>query len=112
VYSYFEGVKLYILVPGHNYRDDRAKIDMLHAAAADTRFKSVTPDIYSEDFTSDPEWEFRAMRFNYSSTSGSGTAYFNHATLRSNPLIRMTTYYDPDKKQWSGWVQINANTLD
>jgi hypothetical protein len=106
------GAKLYILVPGHNYKKDRAQIDMLQAASADTRFKSVTPDIYSENLGWDPNYELRAMRFNYTSTSGSGVSYFNHATNKTNPLLRFTTYYDPDKKVWTNWVQVNVNTLD
>lgn len=108
VWSFVGGAKLNILVPGHNFREDRAKIDMLHAVPANSNFQNVKTDDFTL-YSSDQSFDYWYMQF----TNDSGQAvYANQATLKSNPLIRYTTYYDLATGQWNGWTQVSPNTLD
>lgn len=111
VWSFVSGAMLNILVPGNNYKDDRAKIDMIRAVSADRNFINVEPDVYVK-YYSDQWYDYYYMKFIYNNGSGNQIVYANHATSKSNPLIRYTTYYDPVASQWMIWRQVNQNTLD
>lgn len=111
VWSFVSGAMLNILVPGNNYKDDRAKIDMIWAVAADVNFKYVKPDDFVW-YYSDQSFDYHYMQFIYNSGNGNQTVYVYHASLKSNPLVRFTTYLDPITGNWNGWTRINSNTLD
>ena len=112
VWSFVGGAKLNILVPGHNYKTDRAKIDMIRAVSGDANFKGVKPDDLKPFNTSDQSFDYWYMQFTYNNGSGDQAVYANQATSKSNPLVRYTTYYNPATGQWTAWAQVNANTLD
>jgi hypothetical protein len=111
VWSFVGGAKLNILVPGHNFKEDRVKIDMIRAVSANSNFKSVKPDIFKL-YSSDSSFDYWYMQFTYNNGSGDQAVYANQATLKSNPLIRYTAYYDPATASWTAWTQVNTNTLD
>ncbi|MBI2459596.1 MAG: hypothetical protein HYV53_03535 [Parcubacteria group bacterium] len=110
--SFVNGAVLNILIPGNNYKDDRAKIDMMRAISlADANFKYVKPDVFVQ-YYSDQWYDYHYMQFIYNNGSGDKVAYAYHATLKSNPLVRYTNYQNPITGQFAGWTQIIANTLD
>lgn len=111
VWSFVNGAALNILVPGNNYKDDRAKIDMIRAASLNGNFKSVKPDDYVQ-YYSDQSYDYHYMKFIYNNGSGNQNVYVYHATFKSNPLVRYTNYLDPITGNWNGWTRINSNTLD
>lgn len=111
IWSFVNGAVLNIFVPGSNFPGDRAKIDMIHAVSGNGNFKSVKPDVF-QLYTSDQSFDYRYMQFTYNNGSGDQAVYANQATLKSNPLVRYTTYYDPATGQWTAWTQVNPNTLD
>jgi len=103
------GTRLNILVPDHNFKADRAKIDMLHRAASDARFTDIKTEIWTETLSWDPAWELRSVEFGFSG----GVLTMYHATNKINPLIRFVGFYDPALGgQWNGWTQVDQNTLD
>ncbi len=111
VYSFYGGTRLNTLAPGHNFKEDRAKIDMIQAATGNANFKSVQPDDFriAAETSTYTHWY---MAFTYNNGSGNQTAYANQVTFKSNPLVRFTTYYDPATGSWTPWTQVNWNTLD
>lgn len=113
VWSFVNGAVLSILVPGDRYRADRARVDMVRAASANPRFTDVVTQTYDESLTWAPNWELRALGFGYTNASGARVdTSWNQATLKSNPLVRYVSYYDPDTHQWTNWGLVNPNTLD
>jgi peptidase M23-like protein len=112
IYANVQGATVNIFVPGDHYRADRARQDMIKAANRDSRFANIKTETYGENLGWGSDWELRYMAFGYTSSSGSGTTYFNQATFKSNPLLRYTSFYDPDRNQWTAWAQVNMNTLD
>ncbi len=85
---------------------------MITAAGRDGRFTSVKTETYGEHLNWDSEFELRWMQFPYSTTQKRGATEIYHATHKSNPLIRFTTYFDPVTGQLTPWVRINWNVLD
>lgn len=65
VWSFVGGAKLNILIPGHNYKEDRAKIDMIRAVSVNSNFKSVKPDDFKL-YASDQSFDYWYMQFTYS----------------------------------------------
>lgn len=112
IYSFVNGAKLNILIPGNNFKDGRAKQDMLHATTHDSRFTDAVTEEYFEDINWSANHELRKMRFNYTTVNGSSYTNFYHATSKSNPLIRYTCFYDPDTQQFSNWREVNPNILE
>jgi hypothetical protein len=110
VWSFVNGAVLNILVPGHNFKADRAKIDMLHRAASDTRFTDIKTEIWSErlSWAGNPDWELRSVGFGFNG----GVITMYHATHKTNPLIRLVGFNDPATGAWNGWLQVTPNTLD
>jgi|SRR3989344_1063140 len=105
------GATLFILRPKNNFQQDRARLDMIHAVENDPRFASVNMDgnnPYGYDPNWDPSWELHYMGFNL---SDGRIAYANQATLKSNRLVRYTSYYDLDLGQWTPWQQVDLNKL-
>lgn len=111
VYAFVSGTKLNILVPGHNYKEDRAKIDMIRAVSGNSNFKSVKPDTFALAYSDGSLYQW-IMQFTYNNGSGNQIVYANQITLTSNPLVRYTAYYDPATASWTPWAQVNQNTLD
>ncbi len=112
IWSFVNDAKITILVPGDHFRADRARQDMVKFASGDARFTDVKTETYGELLSWTPDWELRYMAFRYSSAGRSGSAYFNQATLKSNPLVRYTSFYDPDTRQWTNWIPLDWNVLD
>jgi len=111
IYSYAPGLRLNILTPGNNFKTDRAKIDMIRAVSANSNFKGVKPDDFRL-YNSDQSFDYWYMQFTYNNGSGDQALYANQATMKSNPMVRFTAYYDPATGQWTAWAQVNTNTLD
>lgn len=112
IYSFVSGAVLNILVPGDRFRDERSRQDMINAAAQDSRFTAAKTETYGESLNWDSLYELRWVRFSYTTALKSGATEIYHATNRNNPLIRYTTYFDPDTGQQKPWVRINWNVLD
>lgn len=110
VYAYYSGSTLNVLLPGDQYRGDRARQDMLRTAQKDNRLTSVRTETYGENLTWDPSYERRQMGF--ASSKGVSIVTLYQATDKSNPLNRFTGYYDPETGLWTGWMQIDWNQLD
>ena len=111
VYSFYGGTRLNTLAPGHNFKEDRAKIDMIRSATANANFRSVKPETFTP-YADDGTFSYSYMAFTYNNGSGDQTIYFNQATYKLNPLVRFTTYFDPATGSWTPWTQVNWNTLD
>ena len=109
VYGYVSNANLYVLIPGHNYRDDRAKIDMIRAVSVNGNFKSVNIKTLDDFklYSSDQSFDYRYLSFTYNNGSGNQTVYANQATLKSNPITRYTTYYDPATGSWMPWTAVD-----
>ncbi len=71
---------------------------MLHAVENDSDFVSIKTETYGREPNWDTDYELHYMTFNI---SGDGYVYANMATLKSNPLIRYTCYYDPTISGWT-----------
>jgi len=112
MYSFVPAATITILVPGDRFRDERARQDMINAAGEDGRFTSVKTDTYSENLNWDSLYELRWMRFHYTTAQKSGEIEIYHATNKSNPLLRYTTYNDPVTGELLPWVRLDWNVLD
>lgn len=112
LWSFVSGAKLILFVPGDHFRADRARQDMVRSASRDSRFIDIKTETYGEYLGWAQDWELRYMAFSYSSAGRSGTIYFNQITLKSNPLVRYTSFYDPDARQWTAWTPVDWNMLD
>lgn len=110
VYGFVPNANLYVLIPGHKYQDDRAKIDMIRAVSVNSNFKAVKPDNFKL-YSSNQSYDYRYMQFTYNNGNGNQTVYANQATLKSNPIIRYTTYYDLATASWTPWVAVDPNML-
>lgn len=108
--SYVPNASLTILVPGNHYKGDRAKIDMIRAVSGNPNFKSVKPDDFKL-YSSDQSFDYSYMQFTYNSGSGDQPVYANQATLKSNPMVRYTTYYNPATGSWTQWLAVDQNVL-
>lgn len=102
------GLVHYIPIPRNSYQEDRARLDMIHAVASDSRFVSVNTETYERDPNWDSAWELHKMQFNLSS---GGTAWVNQVTNKINRLERYTTYYDPNLGQWTNFQWTDWNRL-
>ena len=104
------GVEHFIPVPQNGFQSDRARLDMIHAVENDSRFAEVHVETYGKEapWNLNSAWDIHWMRFKL---SDGRTAYVNQITLRSNPLVRNTSYYDPDLGQWTGWKWFDWNQL-
>jgi len=93
IWSFVNGAVLNILVPCHNFKADRAKIDMLHHTTLDSHFSNIKTETYGEmlSWQENPNWELRWASFGFSG----GTLAMYHATNKTNPLIRLTGFNDP-----------------
>lgn len=104
VWTWVSGARLSISVPGHKFRDDRARTDMVRLARMNTDLKDIRTETYSERDLNyyGPNFELRRMEFG--SRSGP-TVHYCHATDKRNPLIRWTARCgDP-------WTQEDPNRL-
>lgn len=110
IYGFVPNANLFVLIPGHNYKDDRAKIDMIRAVSGNSYFKSVKTETFM-DAGSDSSFDYRKMIFTYNNGSGDQSVYAYQATLRSNPIIRYTTYYNPATASWTPWIAVDPNVL-
>lgn len=107
-----------LMPPGHNFKDDRARIDMMRIANEDSRYNNpvsaknnVRTELFASYNTNDPTYYFRKMAFMFKKSDGTeGGAYFYHATLKTNPLIRYVYEYIIDTGTWT-WVMMNSNSL-
>lgn len=107
-----------VVPPANNYKDDRARIDMVRVANEDSRYNvpvtaknNVRVELFASYNTSDPTYYYRKMAFMFKRADGTeGGAYFNHATLKTNPLIRYVCKYLIDTGTWT-WVQMDRNSL-
>lgn len=114
VYSQRVNAQLVILIPGNNYRADRARLDMVDAADEYSRFAEVDSqngyaegaDVGWEGFDHDT-LELRAMKFKVSTNE----LWVYHITNRENALLRYTAYMDPRSGNWTDWRQVDWNTL-
>ena len=111
IYSFVPGARLNILIPGHNFKEDRVKIDMIRVASQDGRYLQVRPDTMT-GYYQDQSFVYSYMQFIYQGNSSMWFVYMTQATNKQNPLIRYTQTYDPDTQQWGNWTQVNVNTLD
>lgn len=107
IYSYVSA-RLVILLPGNNYKADRARMDIARAISGDVRFTDIKSETYGENPGWDPSWELRWMGCN---TTSYGVVNVFQATSKTNPLDRYTEFYDPQTGAWSGWQWRNWNVL-
>lgn len=104
------GATLHILRPKNNFKADRARLDIVRAASAESRFQNIRTEWYTEDLDWDANWELRQMLFDGANASLLyGGVY--QITSKMNPLLRYTAYYDPQTGVWSGWQQVDLNQL-
>lgn len=107
-----DNLSLNLLLPGNNYPKERAQMDMIWAASADTRFTNVRMETYGENLTEwSPDWELRYMNLDFATPAGTQYVTVCHATHKTNPLWRLTTYYDPAVGQWTPWKEVGMNVL-
>ena len=105
IWAFVPGARLNILVPGHNFKTDRAKIDMIRAVNGNASFARVYTQYLST--WSDASFDYWMMAF---SNDALQYAYVEQATLKSNPMVRYTTYNSSGS--WQPWVSVDPNTLD
>ena len=110
IYAFAGGTRLNILVPGHNFKTDRAKIDMIHAVNGNSNFARVYTQYTSS--WSDSSFDYLMMVFSNDNDSALRYSYVAQATSKANPLVRFTAYQDPITGSWTSWTQVNPNTLD
>lgn len=110
IYSFVSNASLVILVPGHHYKEDRAKIDMIRAISGNANFRSVKTETLALATETSDYWHWY-VAFTYNNGSGNQIAYVNQVTLKINPLLRYTTYYDPATGRWTPWITVDPNTL-
>jgi hypothetical protein len=96
-------------VPGDHYRNERARMDMVHAALQDSRFLNVRSEHFSINLGWDPDWELRQMDFDFSGKNGLQELAVYQITYKANPLVRYTAYYDPDADGFTNWAWIDWN---
>ena len=108
VYAFVPGTQLNILVPGHRYKDDRAKIDMIRAVNGNASFARVYTQYIST--WSDASFDYWMMAFSNDSDSALRYSYVAQATYKLNPLVRYTMYNSTGS--WTPWVSVDWNTLD
>ncbi len=102
---------LTILTPGNNYLDERARQDMVNAAAEDPHFDEVwIKDFVELQYHEDANYVYRKMRFRFTRNDGTGGAvFFYHATSQNNPLKRYVWKYIIDTgAMQGGWVDWNT----
>ena len=105
-------LSLNVLYPGDRYRDDRARMDVVRAAALDSRFKNVLTETYGKNLAWDPNWELRWIGLNFLNNNGVyWTIYLYQTTYKANPLLRYTQYYDPNTGQHTPWREVGMNVL-
>lgn len=102
IYSFVSDAKICmygILKPA----DLQAVNDMDKAAVRDSRFKFK--ELYSLKIVDDwsPSWDLRIMSYQLSPTS---SAFFAHATSKSNSSIRYMMYQNPETKEWTSWQRV------
>jgi hypothetical protein len=61
IYAQAPSLNLVVLYPGNHYKADRARMDIIRAAAQDSRFKNVLTETYAENLAWDPSWELRSI---------------------------------------------------
>ena len=105
IYGYASNATLNILVPGHNYKDARAQIDMIRAVNDNASFARVYTQYIST--WSDTSFDYWMMVFSNDTLQYS---YVAQATLKSNPLVWYTMYNSTGS--WTPWVSVDQNTLD
>ncbi len=102
IYTFVNSTTLTVFYAGNHYLDARGRQDMVEAARRDSRFGAAKRETYQENPDWDPTWELRYMDFDF---SGGRRVTIYQAMNKSNPLVRLTTYYDPDKRAWTPWDQ-------
>lgn len=104
-----DNLRLHVIIPGHNYRQERAIADMLCRAADLFTASTTTFDTRKSGETPgwDRDWELRHMEFVHSRS----TTTLWHATNSDNPLLRYTIYWDSGRGQWTEWVRRETNNL-
>jgi hypothetical protein len=111
VYGFVSGATLNVLIPGNDFQEDRAKIDMIRTLGSKLNpdFTSVLP----ENITSweDANFVYYKMPFVYNDGSANRTGYARQATQKSLPLIRWQSYDDPITMQSVAWQRIDINVL-
>jgi hypothetical protein len=102
------GVTYYILVPRNKFRQDRARLDILHAVENDARFTNVKTETYVYNQFWDLNYELHKMDFQLA-TGGATQVY--SAVDKKNPLLRYTMFMDPSTAQFTSWKAVNRNRL-
>jgi hypothetical protein len=83
--------------------DQQAQRDMSNRAAVDSRFFSLQPDSFKKNLNWDSNWQLRWVNFLFSGSNFEGYVTIYHATSKSNPGLRYTTFFDPQQNAWRSW---------
>ena len=81
----------------------QAVVDITAAAHLDGRFGGMQLGTYSVDFLWHPNWELRWFVFAF---SGNKQTSLFHITLKEDPSIRYTIFWDPDNYNWRSWTRM------
>ncbi len=81
----------------------QALSDLTRLINLDGRLGPIELGTYSYDDDWDQSWELRWLNFTFS--GGQFTTVY-HATLRIDPSVRYTRYWDPSSNQWQGWSRM------
>ena len=108
VMSNLSGVTYYLPTPSHNFQSDRARLDMINAVKYDDRFVSFDTTDHKVINDWHPDWVLHMMAFTFDSGKPAAVAQI---TNKANPLIRYTTFINPDTDDWTEWKRIDWNKL-
>lgn len=100
IYSFANDVSLAFY--GQYDLDQQAFQDIADTAATDSRLSSVGAGSVGKDFDSDVYWTWRWIDYRF---NGWWTTRIYHITLKGDPLVRYTLYWDPSAGRWVGWNQ-------
>jgi murein DD-endopeptidase MepM/ murein hydrolase activator NlpD len=81
----------------------RAILDAAKQAKTDGRFEPMFIDRVGMLADTDPSWQWRWMDYGF---AGARMTTIWHLTLKSDPTIRYTQFFDPDRGAWTGWIAV------
>ncbi len=108
VMSTLSGVTYYLPTPSNNFQPDRARLDMINAVRDDDRFVSFDTTDHKVMTDWHPDWILHMMAFTFDSGKPAAVAQI---TNKANPLIRYTTFINPNTNDWTDWKVVDWNKL-